>query len=177
MSHIDSEKYTRVTEILYPFSGLDNVNELILERAATRGTRVHAICESIICGVGEWDVEDSLKGYVDSFKKWWGDGKEVVLMEKRFFCDELMVTGQIDLLLKTDAGLVVCDLKTSSKQSRTWQVQGSAYYYLAKQAGYDIQGIQFVKLNRYGHAAKVYDYSPDIPFFKKCVDVYKYFFK
>lgn len=61
--------YTRVTEILSPFSGLDRVPKAILKNAADRGTRVHKVCEGIVRGIGEWDVDVEISGYVSSFRK------------------------------------------------------------------------------------------------------------
>ena len=49
----DSNDYTRVTEILSPFSGLDRVPKAILKNAADRGTRVHKVCEGIVQGLGD----------------------------------------------------------------------------------------------------------------------------
>lgn len=169
--------YVRVTEFLYPFSGLNKVDEIILENAAKRGTRVHSICEAIAQGLGEWDVEPAYEGYVQSFKHWWGEGSEIEVMEKRFYCDELMVTGQIDMILRRDDKLILTDLKTSANESKTWSVQGSAYIYLARKAGYDINHMEFIKLNKNGKPPRVFSYEPDIPFFKKSLEVYKYFFK
>ena len=140
------ENYTRVTTILYPFSGLDKIDPDILAYAANRGTKVHKICEAIIEGYGEIDVDDETRPYVESFKQWWNKGHEVVMVEQRFWCDELKITGQVDLIIKTEEGLVIVDLKTSSKHSKTWQAQGCAYAYLAHAAGYDIKGIQFIHL-------------------------------
>lgn len=49
----DKSEYSRVTEILSPFSGLDKVPKDILANAARRGTKVHDACESIVKGLGE----------------------------------------------------------------------------------------------------------------------------
>ena len=65
------ENYIRVTNVLYPFSGLDKIDSEIVAHAAQRGTKVHKICEGIIQGLGELGVEEETKGYVESFKKWW----------------------------------------------------------------------------------------------------------
>jgi len=65
------ETYSRVTNILYPFSGLEKIDSEIVAHAAARGTKVHKICEGIIEGIGEIDVDDETRGYVESFKKWW----------------------------------------------------------------------------------------------------------
>ena len=82
------ENYLRVTNILYPFSGLQNIDPNIVSYAAERGTKVHKICEGIVLGIGEIGVDDETWGYVQSFKRWWERGIDVVTMEKRFRSQE-----------------------------------------------------------------------------------------
>ena len=175
-NEMSREKYLRVTHILYPFSGLDKVNPEILAHAAQRGTKVHKICEAIATGLGEIGVEDETWGYVESFKKWWGKGKDVVCVEERFWDDELCITGQIDLILRTEEGLVVVDFKTSSRPSKTWDIQGAAYAYLARKAGFDIKKIHFLQLNKHGRNPKVHEYPMDDDFFLSILRAYKHFF-
>lgn len=171
------ETYTRVTSVLYPFSGLDKIDAAVLAHAAERGTKVHKICESIIQGLGELGVEDETLAYVESFKKWWEKGHEVVMIEQRFWDDELEITGQLDLIIKTHDGLAIVDLKTSSKPSATWQAQGSAYAYLAKKAGHDIKKIFFLHLLKTGKEAKIYEYPVDDSFFLAILRGWKHFFQ
>lgn len=170
------ENYSRVTSILYPFSGLDKIDSTIVAHAAQRGTKVHKICEGIIQGLGELGVEEETWGYVESFKKWWGEGHDVVVLEKRFWCDEMKITGQVDLIIKTEDGLAIVDLKTSSRHSPTWPVQGSAYGYLARKAGYDIQRIFFLHLNKHGKEPKIYEYPVDDSFFFAVLRVWNHFY-
>lgn len=170
------ENYTRVTKVLYPFSGLDKLDADIVAHAAERGTKVHKICEGIIQGLGEFGVDDETRPYVESFKQWWAKGHEVIMMEKRFWCDELKVTGQVDLIIKTEEGLVIVDLKTSSQPSKTWPAQGSAYAYLAKKAGHDIRKIHFLHLLKSGKEARVYDYPVDDSFFLAILRVWTHFY-
>ena len=171
------ENYTRVTEILYPFSGLDKIDADVVANAGRRGTKVHKICEAIISGLGEIGVEDETWGYVQSFKKWWEKGVDVIEMEKRFWDDELKLTGQVDLIIKTDQGLAVVDFKTSSRPSKTWDAQGAAYAFLAKKSGYDIQKIYFLHLNKHGKEAKIYEYPVDDSFFLAIFRAFKHFFQ
>ena len=171
------ENYTRVTNILYPFSGLSNIDPYIVEHAAKRGTKVHEICEGIISGIGEHNVDDETRGYVESFKKWWEKGHNVLMMEQRFWCDDLKITGQIDLILDTPEGLSIVDLKTSSKPSKTWKAQGSAYAYLARKNNVDVKKIYFLHLNKYGKVPKIYEYPVDDDFFFEIYRVWDYFFK
>lgn len=170
------ENYTRVTNVLWPFSCLDKINADVLAHAAERGSRVHKTCEGIIQGLGEIDVDEETRGYVESFKKWWGLGHDVLMLEKRFWDDDLEITGQVDLILKTEAGLCIVDLKTSSKPSRTWKAQGCAYAYLAKKNGLDVKRIIFLHLNKHGKDPGVFDYEIDDEFFLNIFSVWKYFF-
>lgn len=171
-----TENYTRVTNILYPLSGLDRIDPQIVAHAAERGTKVHKICEGIIQGLGELGVDEETQGYVDSFKLWWEKGHEVFLMEHRFWDEELHITGQIDLILNTPEGLAIVDLKTSIKPSQTWPAQGSAYAYLAKKAGHDIKKIWFLHLNKAGREPKIYEYPVDDSFFLAVLRIWLHFF-
>lgn len=148
----------------------------ILANAANRGTRVHDICEGIVKGLGEWNVTDDIRGYVDSFKLWWQSGHTVLALEKRFYCSELMITGQVDMIINTPQGAVILDLKTSSKPSKTWPLQGSAYAYMARKDGYDIKGIHFLHLDKLGKPPHLYVYDDCFELFSKCLDIYKHFF-
>lgn len=170
------ENYLRVTETLYPFSGLQNIDQEIVQKAARRGTKVHKICEAIASGLGEMGVTDEVKGYIDSFKIWWGEGRKIAAMEERFWDDTLFLTGQVDFILEEPEGLVICDLKTSYAPSKTWMPQGCAYAYLAKSAGYPIKGIKFIHLNKQGKPPKVHTYEMDETIFLACLLVYTQFF-
>jgi hypothetical protein len=170
------ENYLRVTNVLYPFSGLQHIDADVLANAAERGTKVHRICEGIMFGLGEIGTDEATWGYVESFKKWWAQGIDVVLMEERFWDDDIELTGQVDIIVKTKEGLAVVDLKTSSKPSATWAAQGSAYAYLAKKAGYDIKKIYFLHLNKHGKEPKVFEYPVDDSFFLSVYRIYKHFF-
>lgn len=172
-----TDNYTRVTSILYPFSGLHKIDPDILAHAADRGTRVHKTCEAIISGLGEMGCDEETSGYVESFKEWWSLGHNVVEMEKRFWCDDLEITGQVDLILQTPEGLTILDLKTSSAPSKTWPAQGCAYAYLAKKAGYPIEEILFLHLNKKGNPPKLYSYPVNDEFFLSIYRTWKHFYK
>lgn len=145
--------------------------------AANRGTRVHKICEGIVSGLGEYELDPEVMGYVHSFKRWWDKGHVVVEMEKRFFCDVYKLTGQCDLIIETPYGLAIVDIKTSRAPSKTWRVQGSAYSYLAKKEGLDIKKIYFLHLCPDGGEPNLIEYEEDWDFFLACLKVWNYFFK
>lgn len=87
-----------------------------------------------------------------------------------------MITGQVDMIIDSEDGAIVLDLKTSARPSKTWPLQGSAYAYMARKHGYDIKGIHFLHLNRNGNAPNLYVYDDEIELFKKCLDVFKHFY-
>ncbi len=173
----DRSRYTRVTEVLYPFSGLDKVDAGMVAAAGERGTKVHKICEGIVAGLGELGVDKQTAPYVASFNKWWAEGHDVLAMEQRFYCDELELSGQCDLIIQTATGAAIVDLKTSYKPSLTWPAQGNAYCYLAKKVGYNIQHILFIHLSKHGHYPTIYSYPIDPLFFLDILRVYNHFYR
>lgn len=170
------ENYKRVSHILYPFSGLQHIDADIVAHAAERGTKVHKTCEGIILGLGELGVDEETKPYVESFKKWWEKGVKVLELEKRFWDDELCLTGQVDMIIETPEGHTIVDLKTSSKPSKTWAVQGAAYAILARKSGYNVTKIQFLHLSKTGKEPKVYEYPIDDSFFLAVYRTYQHFY-
>jgi len=167
--------YTRVTDVLFPLSGLGKIDPDILKNAARRGTEVHQIVECIIKRLGRFDSEET-KPYIDSFEQWYC-GKKFVETSKRFYDDKYMVTGECDGIYEDENGLTLVDFKTPRAESASWIVQGSAYSHMGKQVGYKINRIEFVQLMWTGKAAKSYFYKENFEMFIECLNVYKHFFK
>lgn len=170
-------KYTRVTDVLYPFSGLQKVNPEILKNAADRGTKVHEACTAIINEMGVIELNPNFTGFIESFRLWISEKDREIITPNRWYCDEHMLTGECDFLYKEGKGYVLVDLKTPAKESRTWSLQGSAYAYLAKKEGFNIKRIEFLKLSRDGKKPTKYEYEYDFDTFMKCLDLYRIFFK
>jgi hypothetical protein len=172
----DIELYDRVTDALFFISGLCKISPEILKNACDRGSKVHEICDSLINNLGIWDLDLATEGYIDSFKQWL-PGKKFIGKAERFFCDQLMLTGECDAIYDSPEGLVLVDFKTPSKESKTWRLQGSAYSWLAKKSGYPIKKIEFVKLSKIGKPPKSYWYEEDFETYLKCLEIYRLFFK
>jgi hypothetical protein len=192
----DKSLYLTVTQVLEPFSGIKDINADVIKNAADRGTTIHSICDSIAYNFrfDEESIDEMIKSYcrnqehfekekvlvrsmVDSFEKWIL-GKKMFNKVPRFFNDEFMLTGECDFIYKNETGqLTLVDLKTPIKESKTWLLQGSAYSYLAKKEGYDIECIEFVKLDRAGKKPKVFYYEENFSLFKANMDAYRYWYE
>jgi len=174
---LSRETYLRVTNILYPFSGLKDIDQAVVDNAARRGTLVHLICEAIVSGFGDCGNDEETEPYIESFMHWFNTNPEIIVMEERFFDDDLKITGKCDFIIKTPEGLCVVDLKTSYQESKTWPVQGNAYAYLASKHGHDIKKIQFIHLSRRGEPPKTIEYPVDHSLFLDTYRVYKHFYE
>lgn len=168
--------YTRITQILSPFTGYKSVPKDILAAKAAIGSHAHEIIKGFLESGCLWDIDDSVKGYVNSMLRFWGDGFPILETETRFYCDELMLTGEPDVIIDGPKGKTLIDWKCSLKENPTWMAQGSGYAYLAEKNGYDIQEIWFIKLDKLGNDPQVIKYKKDVPLFMKCFDLYKLFF-
>ena len=167
--------FIRVTSVLYPFSGLHKINPDVVKAAAERGGKVHEICDALINGLGLLDtVDEPLYGYISSFEQWYKE-KIFIPNPKRFYCDKLGITGECDGIYQ-DGGLVLFDIKTPLKESKTWSLQCSAYAYLARLQGFNIKRIEVVKLSKDGKEPTVYQYEDNFDLFLKCLEIYKHFF-
>jgi hypothetical protein len=176
--------YPRVTEVLKSFTNYDKVPTQILQRAAAKGTSVHAICAGIANGawIPDGMIEDELKGYVSSFKKWVeAQVKEFVVVEKRYTHDQLKYSGQLDFVIRaTDNELYLVDLKTSSQPQKTYPVQMAAYNLLLKNDQIKVKGAMLVYLSKDGEFPEIHlieDMSQETWIFLCALDCWYYFKK
>lgn len=168
--------YLRVTTMLYPFSGMKDVPQHHLDAAAERGSRVHEAILALEQGIGLAELNKNYEGYLASYELW-AVGKDFLACPDRFYDDELMITGEIDAIVKNGNDLVIVDYKTSAKENKSWPMQASAYSYMAKKAGYDVKEILFIKLDKEGKEPIIFTYKEDMEAFKKVLFTYRYFFK
>lgn len=176
--------YPRVTEILKTFTGYDHVPGPILERAAAKGTSVHALCAGIANGAWIPDamIEEELRGYVNSFKQWMKlQVKEFMIIEKRYRHEKLKYSGQLDFLIRgVDDKIYLVDLKTSSRPQKTYPVQMAAYDLLLRNENITINGAMLVYLSKDGEFPEVEfleDLKQEIWVFLCALDCWYYFKK
>lgn len=144
----------RVTEILKVYTGYNYVPKDILEKAAAKGTSVHALCAGIAGGswIPDAMIQDELRGYVVSFNKWAeAQVKEFRIIEKRYYDEALGYSGQVDfVVIGTDGDLYLVDLKTGSTPQKTHPIQMAAYQNLLAGDNIIIKGALLVYLSRTG---------------------------
>ncbi len=178
------DEYDRVTEILSPFTGIEFVDKNILEYAAERGTRVHKYIEGYLNGWKLAEYEEDAAPYVASFGRFWGSSGHAfeggkMVTEKRMFCNDKQITGQVDVIIECDECTYVIDWKTSSMKHKFWELQGAAYRYLCEREGYsNIEAVLFVKLSKSGNRPVLYkdeNYEENLELFFKCLEIYRYF--
>jgi len=169
--------YTRVSDIISPHSGYDTIHPDILANAANRGTRIHNYCFEQISGLTPFFLKDEDIGYFNSFMSWF-DGLPVQC-ERRLYDDELMITGEIDIIKPVKGGFKIIDLKTSSQQNPAWMAQAGGYAYLMQKNKMNVVGIEFIHLQKNGKKPFVveFDVEQSINLFKSCYLVYNHFYK
>jgi len=181
MPFLHNEKeYARVSDVLAPFTNFSGIPPEVLEAKRDIGTEVHGCIEQLIND--ELPIPSKrAKGYLDSFLSWMKQlSPTFTLSEKRFFCDDLMLTGCIDsLLLLPNSDLpILTDYKTSAQESKTWVMQGHLYYYLLKKNGYHIGDVMlFIKLNKDGLAPIAYSYRYNSNVYAQCLDAISSYWK
>lgn len=172
MEH-NGKVYARVSDILKPFVDFGDIDPLVLERKAALGTRVHDLIEDEI--KGELPVVGlQEQGYFKSFELWNASLRPTFVMtEQRMYCDQKMITGRIDALVKLEGEneAILIDWKTSVAESPiTWPMQAHLYYYLLEASGYTVgKRFLFVKLDRYGGLPKVFQYKFDSKVLSRCL--------
>ena len=176
--------YPRVTEILRAYTSYDQVPTEILNRAAARGTSVHALCAGIAKGnwIPDGMIDPELLGYVNSFKKWAeAQVTSFNIIEKRYMHDELRYSGQLDFVIEaTDGKQYLVDLKTSAKPQKTYPVQMAAYDCLLRSQDIHVHGAFLVYLNKAGEFPDIHfieDLKPEFAVFVSALDCWHYFNK
>lgn len=119
-----------VTQVLGHYSDFSGIPESVLENAARRGTKVHAICSSHIQNLWIPEVPEDCAGFFESFKAW-ADGmiEDVIACEVELVHPIFQYVGHPDMIvrLKGDTTLTVLDLKTPAQKQKVWRYQVAAY--------------------------------------------------
>lgn len=153
----NGKEYARVTEILSHLNDWSGIDPTVLARKAQIGTNVHKYIEEYNAGSFPIPPDESL-GYFDSYIRWAKEwNPKIIKAEERYFDEDWMITGQIDMLIQTDLsfeggpGLTLIDFKTSANPSPTWPLQAHLYHHLASKAGLELsKRMLFIQLDKRG---------------------------
>ena len=179
MSEI-KEGYDRVSACLYFISGLGKIDPQVLDHAARRGSATHLYCASIASGMGcpgygEW--AGKIDGYIASFELW-AQGKKFLPTPDRLYSDEYMITGEIDGLYEdTDGKIVLYDLKTPERESKTWKLQLAAYNQILFENGIHPDRLEIIKLDKKGRDAKTIVHIDAWDTYVQVLNIYRSFVK
>ena len=173
-------EHVRVTEVLAPWQDFGLASKADLEAAAKRGTTIHGYCEELLKTGSAPLAPAELVGVLAKFARWRHSViSEVVASELRLFHDDLLFTGQIDILarFRGDKALSVIDIKTPKNNSPIWRPQLAAYKFLALANGYEVDRTVSLRLGTVrplvSESTATYQY--DLAGFLSALNAHKYF--
>jgi hypothetical protein len=162
----DMEKYVRVSQVLACLQDFSQIDPAVLEAKQNIGINVHDGIDQYLNGMFPLLFLSELN-YLTSFLKWKAKtNPKVKVTEKRYYCDDKMLTGQVDALMQFPHSqlTVLVDWKTSAVESpKIWPLQAHLYHYLVnKNTLFPLADFAlFVKLDPKGNIPKVYPYKID----------------
>lgn len=176
--------FTRVTEILKPYSKLDIIAPEVLANAARRGTRVHTYCEMHALNLFVDDYDEDCKNYVESFKSWYD------LMVVKLHYNELRlnsaiyrISGKFDMIVQLKGDPTDCftllDIKTPSIPTMSWNLQTAAYRILIRdEMGITIDRRICLMLPKDGARERVIEFKnheKEERLFLNALEIYRFF--
>ena len=174
---LDDSLIPSVSEILKPIHEriYGKINPKVLKKAVERGTKIHIAIEFLSkYKLSKFDGE--ISGYLEAYKKFRGDYTTWQLLhsEYRTYHKSLLYGMTIDEVYKTEKGIVLLDLKTTSEMYlNTWSVQLSAY-----KSGYESQHEKVIKtyiLKLMGDGEyQLFELSDKFSVFLSCLEIYRF---
>jgi hypothetical protein len=173
--------YTRISAISSAYAGYCNAPAEVLEHARMRGEVVHGLIEKYFDDVPVEMTAETV-GYMTSFHQFWDPlekESKVLLKERRFYDDTLMITGKCDFITKIDGVITLVDWKCTYKNAKHWEIQAAGYYVLfGKFLGKNKIGkMIFVRLRKDGKYPEITEYERDPDIFMKAYELYNKYFK
>jgi hypothetical protein len=173
--NVKMKEYVRVSDILAHLQDYSHIDEKVLQAKAQLGTNVHEAIGDY--AKGDFPILESEKaiGYFRSYERWHTKTQPVYhRMEQRFFCDKLMITGQIDAVVSTqDRQHMLIDFKTSYKANEEiWSLQAHFYWYLCHVNSIELhKEMQWINLQRSGGHPKIYMFEFNEFQLMRCIDL------
>lgn len=194
--YMERSEYIRVSEILGRLRDKSHINPVVFSEKGLVGTEVHhAIAEEKTGGFpmfsqyavrhpktgdilldsdGNERREKKGIGYFKSFSEWDRKHEPIYeILEQRYYCDDLKITGQIDALVKIKSTHHLIDFKTSYKEDlEIWTMQAHFYWYLLHINGYQNldADFQWIKLHKNGEYPEVFPFRFDRKVLSRCFE-------
>lgn len=174
--------YVRVTDVLKPFSTLNDIDPATLAKAADRGSRVHSYCESYALNLFLTEIDEDCKNYFEVFKIWFDNTVQKVLYaEKRLNSTKYRISGAFDIvaILKGDTTPTLIDIKTPNSPSSSWQLQTAAYQMLIKEVmDINVSRRICLMLPKFSEKTRVVEYEnhkKDEELYLKALELHRFF--
>lgn len=156
--YVDGEEKPSVTDIASPisFQRLNALQQSLLDRAKTRGSRCHELFEEYLL-MGELDIdtiETDYIPYMQQFILWARTYRpKVIFTEKQMFGEDFC--GTCDLICEIDGKVVLVDYKvTSQADKKSLSVQLEGYYRLCQKCGIAIDDTYYLHVKKDGYVFK-----------------------
>jgi hypothetical protein len=180
--------YLRISEVLSRLRDRTNINPLVLKDKQDIGTEVHNNIHMDALGVPPefrmFAVRNPMTGYVNrkeergeayfnSYMHWKKENNpRYDIMEQRLYCDDIMITGQIDALMVKGTRLCLIDFKCShTADKEIWEMQGHFYLYLLNKNGIETDiNFYFLKLDKKGEKPTVYNFTYTDEVLSRCIE-------
>lgn len=177
-------RYPSVTTVLSRYSDFSRVPPDVLQAASERGTRLHCICQALAEGLWVPDIDPGDTPYIQSFTLWFEAAVDkVIATEPELKCKRYGFVGHPDAIVKIkgDDGLLLVDLKSPVSMQKSWALQLSAYYHLAKEKWPAINRVGSLRLSPEGKPAKFDEFTKDLSrlfnIFVSALNCHNYFAK
>ena len=174
---LDDSLIPSVSEILKPIHDkiYGKINAKTLKKASERGTKIHRAIEFMSkYKLSKFDGE--ISGYLEAYKRFRSDYPNWQLLHSEFrtYHKSLLYEMTIDEVYKTEKGIVLLDLKTTSETYlNTWSVQLSAY-----KSGYESQHEKVIKtyiLKLMGDGEyQLFKLDDRFSVFLSCLEIYRF---
>jgi hypothetical protein len=148
----------RVTSVINPPSGFEEIPPDVLAAAAERGTAIHDACAAYALGLYS-PVPEELQGYFKSFKEWFDSYVvDVLAVEAELIHPAFNYVGHADLIARVKGYsevpvVAVIDIKTPLLGKLEYNMQVSAYVQAAAAYGATVGG--YLQVRRDGGLPKM----------------------
>jgi hypothetical protein len=164
--------YTRISDILSQWDKFGHIDPAMLSNKAGIGIRVHEAIDAHHKGI-YYPLQANEEGYFNSFLEWEKKVSfDIVKNEERYYCQSLMITGQVDLVAQFpgEAKPLLIDYKTSASSSREmWSLQAAFYHKLCEINGLDLSDrMIFLQLDKKGSQPTVHEYTYSDKLWRVC---------